>query len=254
MQTHEFRVAEIFGPTIQGEGRNIGSPCVFVRFGGCDYRCSWCDTPHAVLPHLVAQLPKMNEWGILEELNGLEGSPNWVVLSGGNPGLLNLQYLIELLHRRAHLVMVETQGSTYRDWYAAVDDLCFSPKPPSSGNTTTPHDLGEVIDRYIFWNPSTYRRAYLKVVVFDDSDYEYAVEIHQAFPQFEFFVSVGNEDPSLPTVGKPKASETHLPITQDIVLNKMAWLMDKVRLDSRMFEARVLPQMHVLAWGNVRGR
>src|SRR5262249_776223 len=44
----EIRVSEIFGPTIQGEGVLIGLPTVFVRSGGCDYRCSWCDSMHAV--------------------------------------------------------------------------------------------------------------------------------------------------------------------------------------------------------------
>ena len=43
-----IRISEIFGPTIQGEGMLIGQPTVFVRTGGCDYRCSWCDTLHAV--------------------------------------------------------------------------------------------------------------------------------------------------------------------------------------------------------------
>ena len=43
-----LRVVEIFGPTIQGEGALIGEPTVFVRTGGCDYRCSWCDSLHAV--------------------------------------------------------------------------------------------------------------------------------------------------------------------------------------------------------------
>ena len=46
--TADIRVSEIFGPTIQGEGALIGLPTVFVRTGGCDYRCSWCDSLHAV--------------------------------------------------------------------------------------------------------------------------------------------------------------------------------------------------------------
>jgi organic radical activating enzyme len=45
-----IRISKIFGPTIQGEGPLIGRPIVFVRTGGCDYRCSWCDTLYAVLP------------------------------------------------------------------------------------------------------------------------------------------------------------------------------------------------------------
>jgi hypothetical protein len=41
--------AEIFGPTIQGEGPFIGRPTVFVRPASCDSRCNWCDTLYAVL-------------------------------------------------------------------------------------------------------------------------------------------------------------------------------------------------------------
>ena len=37
----KIRISEIFGPTIQGQGMLIGQPTVFVRNGGCDYRCSW---------------------------------------------------------------------------------------------------------------------------------------------------------------------------------------------------------------------
>ncbi len=81
-----IRISEIFGPTIQGEGPLIGRPTVFVRTGGCDYRCTWCDTLYAVLPAY------RNEWALMtpadimarvEELAG--GNPVLVSLSGGNP-------------------------------------------------------------------------------------------------------------------------------------------------------------------------
>src|SRR4051812_46730356 len=51
LRTHP--VIEIFGPTIQGEGAEAGLPTHFVRFGGCDYRCVWCDTMYAVDPAIV---------------------------------------------------------------------------------------------------------------------------------------------------------------------------------------------------------
>jgi hypothetical protein len=46
-------VVEIFGPTIQGEGPLAGSKTMFIRFGGCDYRCQKCDSLHAVIPGAV---------------------------------------------------------------------------------------------------------------------------------------------------------------------------------------------------------
>lgn len=39
-------ITEVFGPTIQGEGPSLGQRAVFVRLGGCNLSCSWCDTPY----------------------------------------------------------------------------------------------------------------------------------------------------------------------------------------------------------------
>lgn len=261
----EFRVAEIFGPTIQGEGRNVGMPCCFIRFGGCDFRCSWCDTPHAVLPELVSQLPKMTRWEIIDKLNNLQGysSPEWVVLTGGNPGLLDLDLLIDLLHIREQKVMVETQGSTYRQWYTKVDDLCISPKPPSAGNIT---DLG-FLDRILgkMWvdlpeeksREDTWmtNKVYFKVPIFSDEDLDYAYLVRTQFPQFEMFLSVGNNDPSLPTVSSPTGWEfPDLSFTRKKVLDHFALILDKVLKDQRFDGCRIFPQQHVLVWGNERGR
>ena len=49
-------ISEIFGPTIQGEGALIGVPTVFVRTGGCDFRCSW--TPSMRWNHAFGQTGK----------------------------------------------------------------------------------------------------------------------------------------------------------------------------------------------------
>jgi hypothetical protein len=48
-----YPVVEVFGPTIQGEGAMAGLPTYFVRLGGCDWRCAWCDSMHAVDPAQV---------------------------------------------------------------------------------------------------------------------------------------------------------------------------------------------------------
>src|SRR5262245_21811555 len=192
-----FRIAEIFGPTIQGEGRNVGMPCHFVRFGGCDYRCVWCDTPHAVLPSEVHGLEKLSEWGILYALNLLDNpgdefsfSPNWIVLTGGNPALLNLDNLIDLLHKRQQRVMLETQGSVFREWFGKVDDLCFSPKPPSSEMEWSFEDFDRILVATLKvqaeWAEAEkrpeYPPPYLKIPIFTKQDLEFAAEVHSKWP------------------------------------------------------------------------
>lgn len=255
----KFRVLEIFGPTIQGEGRHAGASCHFVRFGGCDFRCSWCDSPHAVLPDLVAKAEKMTAYEIMVEVQRLPQAPEWVVLSGGNPGLLNLSKLVELLQLGNYKVMVETQGTTYRPWYIQVDEMCFSPKPPSSGNTSDLNFLDQVL-----WKMGAYKDesgrmplpewTYLKIPIFTEEDYQFATTVHKKFPAFQLFLSHGNLDPNLPTVGNNAQGDSGAPIDLDIYLNGLAWLMEKVSRDPNMADVRVLPQLHVLAWGNERGR
>ncbi|HHK7228110.1 TPA: hypothetical protein ACQXLV_002143, partial [Streptococcus pneumoniae] len=44
-------VSEVFGPTIQGEGPHAGRTCHFIRLGGCNLSCSWCDTPYSTGQH-----------------------------------------------------------------------------------------------------------------------------------------------------------------------------------------------------------
>jgi len=41
-----LKVNEIFGPTIQGEGKSSGMPCAFLRLSLCNLHCIWCDTPY----------------------------------------------------------------------------------------------------------------------------------------------------------------------------------------------------------------
>jgi len=92
-----LRIAEIFGPTIQGEGALIGEPTVFVRAGGCDYRCLWCDSLHAVdSRHRHEWRPMSAEaiWADVRRLSG--GQPLTVSLSGGNPAIQDFAPLIAL--------------------------------------------------------------------------------------------------------------------------------------------------------------
>jgi len=97
-----IRISEIFGPTIQGEGPLVGRPTVFVRTGGCDYRCTWCDTLYAVLPEYRGEWTLMTPAAIMARVDELAGGePVLVSLSGGNPALQPLAPLIALGRRAA---------------------------------------------------------------------------------------------------------------------------------------------------------
>jgi 7-carboxy-7-deazaguanine synthase len=237
----QIRVSEIFGPTIQGEGILIGLPTVFVRTGGCDYRCSWCDTLHAVDSDYRDQWRPMSADEIWQEVSRLSGEkPLTVSLSGGNPAIQPLGSLIERGHRDGYRFALETQGSVAKDWFANLDVLVLSPKPPSSGMQTD-WDAFDACLRMAGEKP----QIALKVVVFDDRDYLYARGAAARHPDVPIYLQPGNHTPPPPDNGDAR-------VDIDGIMDRMLWLVDKVTQD-RWFEARVLPQLHVLLWGNKRG-
>lgn len=237
-----IRISEIFGPTVQGEGALIGKPTVFVRTGGCDFRCSWCDTLYAVLPeyrHAWAPMTPVDILTRVEQLTG--GKPILVTLSGGNPAIQPLGRLIALGKERLHRFAMETQGSVHDDWFAALDWLILSPKPPSSGMSTDWSSFDACLAA-----AASGPRTVLKVVVFDDADYDYAHMASARYPLLPVYLSVGNHTPGEPNrAGRDGVDQAGL-------LARFRWLVDKMARD-RWFEATVLPQLHVLAWGNERG-
>ncbi|WP_081162530.1 7-carboxy-7-deazaguanine synthase QueE [Ensifer aridi] len=240
-QPTEIRVSEIFGPTIQGEGVLIGLPTVFVRTGGCDYRCSWCDSLHAVESRFRDEWRAMSTEEVWREVTRLSGGkPLMVSLSGGNPAIQPFGELICCGHGQGYRFALETQGSVARDWFADLDVLVLSPKPPSSGMETD-WEAFDACLRASEGKPQTV----LKIVVFDEADYDYARSAAARHPHLPVYLQPGNHTP-------PPADAHDAPIDIDGIMARMRWLVDRVAED-RWFEARVLPQLHVLIWGNRRG-
>ncbi|WP_375553851.1 7-carboxy-7-deazaguanine synthase QueE [Roseovarius mucosus] len=238
--TEAIRVSEIFGPTIQGEGALIGQPTVFVRTGGCDYRCSWCDSLHAVeLAYRETWVPMSAEVVLAEVARLSGGRPIMVTLSGGNPAIQPLGALIDLGHARGYRFAMETQGSVARDWFAALDMLVLSPKPPSSGME---------VDWALFDDCVAAAKgaaSVLKIVVFDEADYEWARAVAGRYPQLPFYLQPGNHTP-------PPPEDDAATVDQAGIDARMRWLVERVTGD-RWFDAKVLPQLHVMLWGNKRG-
>lgn len=239
LMSKKIPVMEVFGPTIQGEGMVIGRKTMFVRTAGCDYRCSWCDSAFTWDGSEKDKIRMLTPVELFQELLDLAGDNfNHVTISGGNPALIGtpMKEFIQLLHDSDIEIGLETQGSKWQDWFWLVDDLTISPKPPSSGMKP---DL-EILDGILGKLKHT-KNASLKVVVFDDTDFEWAKTIHHRYPKYDFYLSVGNKDPY---EGGDISSR---------LLKQLDWLWDKVLSDPSMNNVRPLPQLHTLVYANKRG-
>lgn len=244
-RTKLLPVVEIFGPTIQGEGQLIGMPTMFIRFGGCDFRCSWCDSMHAVDKKVYGHTwSGMTPLGILDELVRLSPSPGLVTLSGGNPAIHDLGPLCSTLRAAGFKLAMETQGTTSSPWWEMLDYLTLSPKPPSSG-------MAEDFDPLSFENCLSWvdrSRVMIKIVVTDDVDYDWAKSIHDLYPAYPMTLQVCN---MTPRYQYDQWSIEHLSHVE--VLLK-AWETIAARtIADQWHNVRVLPQLHTLVWGNKQG-
>lgn len=127
--------------TIQGEGFHMGKPAYFIRVGGCDIGCSWCDTKFSWNPS-IHPLKKVDEiiYGIRQQ------NANVVVVTGGEPLIYPMDYLTEQLHRNNIEAYIETSGgyqlSGNWDW------ICLSPKknaPPKENIFKIANELKVII-------------------------------------------------------------------------------------------------------------
>ncbi|ASJ55381.1 7-carboxy-7-deazaguanine synthase QueE [Brevibacillus formosus] len=235
-------VLEIFGPTIQGEGMVIGQKTMFVRTAGCDYRCNWCDSAFTWDGSARDEIRQMSPEAVWEELTRLGGDRfSHVTISGGNPALLaGIGDLIALLKEHGIRTAVETQGSKWQPWLPLIDDITISPKPPSSGMETDFQALDRIVHELL---EQKHPGLSLKVVVFDDADFAYARTIHQRFPEVPFYLQPGNSD----------LTDADTPRLRDKLLESFEWLIDQAMATPDMNDAKVLPQLHALVWGNKRG-
>ncbi|NVK62418.1 MAG: 7-carboxy-7-deazaguanine synthase QueE [Rhodobacteraceae bacterium] len=232
-----LRIAEIFGPTIQGEGALIGEPTVFVRTGGCDYRCSWCDSLHAVESRYRDTWAAMSDEAVWDEVLRLSGGqPLTVSLSGGNPAIQDFAPVIARGRAAGYRFACETQGSVARPWFAELDTLVLSPKPPSSGETVDRDAFAACVRA-----GSAARQTVMKIVIFDDTDYAWARDAHARHPELPLYLQPGNPE-----------VDPETPVDPQALADRLGWLVERTMADA-WFTPRILPQLHVLIWGNKRG-
>ena len=119
-----YDLVEIF-ESLQGEGRNTGRPCVFVRFAGCNLACPWCDTD-------VVQRFSLSLGDLLSEIRQFKAKS--VILTGGEPTIREgMPELVAALKAAGCWIAVETNGTAAPDWLADVDYVACSPKAEYAG-------------------------------------------------------------------------------------------------------------------------
>lgn len=136
-----YKVNEIF-QSLQGEGFHAGTPAVFVRFSGCNLRCSFCDTRHE-------QGSPMSLEEILREVMRYPGAP-LCVLTGGEPSLFIDEAFVEALkHQTGKLIAIETNGT--RPLPSNLDWVTLSPKTGFDGGEAEPCVLRRCDELKVVW-------------------------------------------------------------------------------------------------------
>jgi len=245
----KIRLCEIFGPTIQGEGALIGKPTIFVRSGGCDYRCVWCDSLYAVDSAFRFDWFALEPVAVMAKIENLSGGiPLMISLSGGNPALQPFGDLITLGKTLGYSFAMETQGSLAKPWFQDLDVLVLSPKPPSSGMTTDLEKLQNCVTA-----AGRQTEISLKIVLFNEADYRFARSIAASFPKLPIYLQPGNPTPAhAPAHANPGSVDLEDPLDFEALAQRYDWLVTQT-LKDHWYDVTILPQLHVMIWGNRRG-
>ena len=129
--------------TIQGEGFHAGKPAYFIRLGGCDVGCRWCDAKYTWNPRLYPPV------GIERIVGRATGCPaRAIVITGGEPLLYPLGPLTGILRERGLEIFLETSGS--HPFSGCFDWVCLSPKrqqPPLEEAYARADELKVIVER-----------------------------------------------------------------------------------------------------------
>jgi organic radical activating enzyme len=138
--------------TLQGEGFHTGKAAYFIRIGGCDIGCRWCDSKVSWDSN-IHKMVSIDD--ILNEV--LTTSAKSVVVTGGEPSMYNLNPLCDILKKHNIETFIETSGA-YKltgNW----DWICFSPKPNSNSTQEFYDNANE-----------------LKIIIYNNTDLDWAEE------------------------------------------------------------------------------
>lgn len=144
-----LKVNEIFGPTIQGEGKSMGKEVVFLRLAMCNIHCFKCDTPYTwfydgvrashvdgVRWNKQKETHLMAPDEVFNTLHNIVGGVRTIVISGGEPFLQQKELIpvLERLKRVGYQIEIETNGTIIpsEEFIGLIDQINCSPKLESS--------------------------------------------------------------------------------------------------------------------------
>ncbi len=128
--------------TIQGEGFHTGKPAYFIRLGGCDVGCRWCDAKYTWNPKAY---PPVDVETVIARATSCPAQA--IVITGGEPLLYPLEVLTRTLHEKGLAIFLETSGS--HPFSGCFDWVCLSPKrqqPPLQEAFGRAHELKVIIE------------------------------------------------------------------------------------------------------------
>ena len=118
--------------SVQGEGSQYGKLALFLRFGECNLRCSYCDTKQAFNQYKLFSLLQIES--ILYKFSS---KTNYLIFTGGEPLLHDLSDIIIIAKKYKYKISVETNGTIYKTWLKKIDHVVVSPKQKSEQDDRT---------------------------------------------------------------------------------------------------------------------
>jgi 7-carboxy-7-deazaguanine synthase len=223
-----MRISEIFY-SVQGEGRLVGVPSIFVRTTGCNLRCSWCDTPY------TSWNPVGDEFSVdaIVERTAEYAAARHVVITGGEPMIApGVVELSERMRDRGMHITFETAGTVYTP--VACDLMSISPKLSNS----TPEG--------VFRKQHERLRLQFDVLRRLTSEYQY---------QLKFVIAQeGDLVEAQAVVAELRAPADRVilmpaGVSADVLNERGAWVAELCKAHGYRFS----PRLHVYLYGNKRG-
>ena len=223
---------EIF-ESIQGEGVNLGNPCIFLRLAGCNLKCAWCDTKYTWDWDKYKFKDEVVQLSVKSLIDKIKTLPRQhLVVTGGEP-LLQQKILAKLtshLSQIGFFIEVETNGTILpaEPFASSIDQWNISPKLANSENDDLKGYSLDTLHDFI-----GYKRSYLKFVLKDPDDCGEVVNIVNE-------LGINSSRVYLMPEG----------ITREEILRKSAWISELCLVHGYNFTTRA----HILIWGDKRGK